>query len=1189
MRTKTEYLKWLGIFVAALVLPGLAPAQDIGASDPEVIEELLPGRTYSPYVRGSFPSQVFWGETHWFTARSPNASLFGSTLGLEDAHRAARGDEVTASTRLSFKLSRPFGELASADQSAYLGFKVAVRNGAPSIFTRGWYEGIHQGHQAKAFAVQDVDLDFARSASLPKQTANVRAGFPIDASAGNHMNVSRPALAQESDVIVPPNVKTLSMGLPQTWSPEVGASFYTDNRDEGTRVYGAEVQAGLYRPILHPVAGVGLAFEAFYRVAHSVRPTGGVRLMIPVHVIGMQWGWEYDFRRKSVEGVFSFTVPLGRGGLFGQGDRLRLDWSAGAFRMGWTFPVRGRWMGTSRPESIRPSLPKAPRRYLRERPPASPPDTPISERPVDLADLRVAARWVNDFTAPFFDQWGTESFLDAVDDLKRTFGRTDRLFPDGHTFEAAIALYHSEVRRAFTRAVGGDERRGEAVTKHALGILLDKVIFPYNRFLGQRKRHDSLRGFGAIAGARFSTWLAGASGVATDRQTGTRQVFDEVVAIMEENRRVSRSRWADSRTVWIPLHYAVQVEDHDTQAEIDVLIERALEQPFTHGNEVSYVINQQFHIELRRQILEAEDYHVLWIHDFKGKNAVGDPDRIGFEFAVNVYLRALINAVEAYDVRGAMPQYFILLDQFFYASNNGARWMRLLRDPLGHSVKLPGGFKEWEQQIRDAQQELRDAVANSTRLQAGRRAHGEDWLENQVRVHVNITNPADPSFIGAGMLPFLVVLPDNMLRDHRKIAFYDVTEADPSRGESIFSGMGIAEHYVGGTWEDRAVLVRGPAILDVKRQARQVLLEQGFSEDEIPAPLKPLPMPDDYQDRVTALVAARGEFAVKAVQVHNATGYGDKWSDVARAMLYNLMPAGSTIIIPDSLWSSPLWQSMLVGSALRGGRVFVIVPSVKNSPGDSAPVISRANEIFTRFFVIQQELGEPIAAAGGVLRTGIYNVEGAFDLIEELGGLIDVYRDPEPALAAAFPFDPSLIPALESFRDELAETGYTAALMEDAVRRDPKVHLKSQILISREVVESLVPRPEVVQLVERFARRRAEQLATVEGSVRALQLEMEAAIEADFSEWWSSLSEETKDEFIVYLTVGSHNMDNRGQIMDGEVSLVVSGGGALSAYLNFVYIAGVTTWVDSVEELETMLPRANGFVRWFARWIKNAL
>ena len=126
-------------------------------------------------------------------------------------------------------------------------------------------------------------------------------------------------------------------------------------------------------------------------------------------------------------------------------------------------------------------------------------------------------------------------------------------------------------------------------------------------------------------------------------------------------------------------------------------------------------------------------------------------------------------------------------------------------------------------------------------------------------------------------------------------------------------------------------------------------------------------------------------------------------------MLYNLMPSGATIIIPDSLWNSPLWQSMLVGSALRGGRVFVIVPSVRNSPGDPATVISRANEIFTRFFTIQEVLAEQMAASGGLLRTGVYDVEGAFDLVSELDDLLEHARNADPALVATFPFDASLI------------------------------------------------------------------------------------------------------------------------------------------------------------------------------------
>ena len=292
------------------------------------------------------------------TTNSPDASLFGNALGLEDAYRAVR-EPATSGSELPFKLSRPLDGLAIANHSAYTGFGPAVRNGAPNVLFdlkgREWYEGMQQGRQARTLAVQDFALDFTRSTLPLRLTTDYSAGSPVDASVWNDM-APRPAFAQESDVIVPPNVRTRSMGLPQTWRPEVGAAFYTDDRDDGERVYGTELHASRYRALANPIAGVGLSFEAFYRVAHSVSPNGGVRLMISVRYIGMQWGWEYDFRRKSLEGVFSFTLPLGRGGLFGQGDRLRLDWSAGAFRVGWTFPVRGRWMGTSRPERIRPSL-----------------------------------------------------------------------------------------------------------------------------------------------------------------------------------------------------------------------------------------------------------------------------------------------------------------------------------------------------------------------------------------------------------------------------------------------------------------------------------------------------------------------------------------------------------------------------------------------------------------------------------------------------------------------------------------------------------------------------------------------------------------------------------------------------------------------------------------------------------------
>ena len=56
--------------IAVLALPGVAMAQDIGSPDSEAIKGLYPGKTYSPYAQRSFPSHVYWGETHLHTGLS---------------------------------------------------------------------------------------------------------------------------------------------------------------------------------------------------------------------------------------------------------------------------------------------------------------------------------------------------------------------------------------------------------------------------------------------------------------------------------------------------------------------------------------------------------------------------------------------------------------------------------------------------------------------------------------------------------------------------------------------------------------------------------------------------------------------------------------------------------------------------------------------------------------------------------------------------------------------------------------------------------------------------------------------------------------------------------------------------------------------------------------------------------------
>ena len=100
---------------------------------PESLEGLYAGRPYSPYAQRNFPTQVYWGDTHLHTALSADAGLFGNRLGLDEAYRFARGEEVISSTGQPAKLGRPLDWLAVTDHSDAMGFATDLFKGAPAI------------------------------------------------------------------------------------------------------------------------------------------------------------------------------------------------------------------------------------------------------------------------------------------------------------------------------------------------------------------------------------------------------------------------------------------------------------------------------------------------------------------------------------------------------------------------------------------------------------------------------------------------------------------------------------------------------------------------------------------------------------------------------------------------------------------------------------------------------------------------------------------------------------------------------------------------------------------------------------------------------------------------------------------------------------------------------------------------
>jgi Protein of unknown function (DUF3604) len=121
-----------GLLIAVLVLactPRPVGAQKLPSLDKKTAEQVLPAKPYSPYAGQTYPTHVYFGDTHLHTSQSMDAVMFGTRLGPEDAYRFARGEEVTSSTGQRVQLSRPLDFLVVADHAESLGAMSAVLAG----------------------------------------------------------------------------------------------------------------------------------------------------------------------------------------------------------------------------------------------------------------------------------------------------------------------------------------------------------------------------------------------------------------------------------------------------------------------------------------------------------------------------------------------------------------------------------------------------------------------------------------------------------------------------------------------------------------------------------------------------------------------------------------------------------------------------------------------------------------------------------------------------------------------------------------------------------------------------------------------------------------------------------------------------------------------------------------------------
>ena len=145
---KCVFNSWL-LLLSAWTVPSFAGGLPVPADPESVLSSAYTGKSYSPYAGRGFASMPLWGDSHLHTDISMDAGAFGNRLGLDAAYQFARGEEVTSSSGIPARLSRPLDWLVVADHSDNMGFFPDMIGGAPHILKdptgRDWYERINRG------------------------------------------------------------------------------------------------------------------------------------------------------------------------------------------------------------------------------------------------------------------------------------------------------------------------------------------------------------------------------------------------------------------------------------------------------------------------------------------------------------------------------------------------------------------------------------------------------------------------------------------------------------------------------------------------------------------------------------------------------------------------------------------------------------------------------------------------------------------------------------------------------------------------------------------------------------------------------------------------------------------------------------------------------------------------------------
>jgi hypothetical protein len=137
---------------------------------------------YSPYASKTYPTHVYFGDSHHHTANSGDAFMNGDRLGPEEAYRFARGEEVVSSTGVPAKLSRPMDFLVISDHAEGLGVIYEVYNENPTFMAneqlRRWNKMMKVGGNEAAKAQGEL-VSAQAQGTLPSEITDPAVSGPV--------------------------------------------------------------------------------------------------------------------------------------------------------------------------------------------------------------------------------------------------------------------------------------------------------------------------------------------------------------------------------------------------------------------------------------------------------------------------------------------------------------------------------------------------------------------------------------------------------------------------------------------------------------------------------------------------------------------------------------------------------------------------------------------------------------------------------------------------------------------------------------------------------------------------------------------------------------------------------------------------------------------------------------------------